>query len=156
MGSPVLRRPKTAQKWADQAISWITGSAAVEVAAAEHEYMIMAMAESFHDHIKPLYRSCQAHIARGHGGREIEDWDVYSKAWHQNHGPARYRCGGVREENSVIILENYLGNEVARLPFPPHGASFAGLHDGELFALGGKRWTWSKRRKQYVEVIGGE
>lgn len=80
----------------------------------------VAMGEDYHRRVKSLYQSKYACVLYGRGGREVIDRDRYSKGWHNSYGPARCRCAGARlddEENPMcVILENWRGTEVARLP----------------------------------------
>jgi len=84
-------------------------------------------AKVYHSLVKKLYQSALGSIQYGLGGQVGEDWGVYSKKWHGRYGPARWRNAGVRIEgyarDANLILYNYRGTEVARLPFPAPGVS---------------------------------
>jgi uncharacterized protein (TIGR02996 family) len=80
----------------------------------------MTMGETYHREVRALYRSKYAEVVYGRGGSEIEDRERYSKKWHRQYGPARCCCAGARLDSETaptcVILENFRGTEVARLP----------------------------------------
>lgn len=76
-------------------------------------------ASAYHNRIHSLYQSSRASIAYGSGGQEQTDWEAYSK----NYGhSANWKDAGYRVEytdnRAIMILENHLGTEKARLPLP--------------------------------------
>lgn len=76
------------------------------------------MGYAYHDDVKPLFKSKYATIDYGRGGLEEKSFPYKGsyKSW-----AARWKNAGARLDNEdhpkFVILENYLGNEVARLPF---------------------------------------
>lgn len=89
--------------------------------------LAVAAAEAYHRHVRPLYRSARGEVVYGRGGQEGRDGAAYAKAWHRRYGPARWLNAGVRIDADAaglpagLVLENYRGREVARLPVPAEG-----------------------------------
>jgi uncharacterized protein (TIGR02996 family) len=83
----------------------------------------VAAGEHYHDHVQSLHTAKMAKVVYGRGGKDDQSWSVYSKGWHRNHGPAKWKNSGARFDNLTdpkeIILENNRGREVARIPYPP-------------------------------------
>jgi hypothetical protein len=81
----------------------------------------VAIGIAYHLYEKPLYASKRASVVYGYGGQEGEDRDAYSKAYRSKFGGAKWRNAGARLDNeerpTMVILENYLGMVVARVPF---------------------------------------
>lgn len=132
--------------------------------AEKRKSLALSLALSYHKRVSALHQSKHASTEYGIGGRECTDWDLYSKAWHRRYGPANYRNSGARivgyAQSARVVLENYRGTEVARLPLPPKDAifSFVILLDGDLFAtsrtIGGctvyTRWMYNKKNDGYT------
>ena len=74
----------------------------------------IAIGENYHKNIRPLYGSRRGAVSYGSGGIEHCEW-LYAKSYKH---PARWRDGGARIEKGILILENHLGTEKARFPFP--------------------------------------
>ena len=105
------------------------------------------LAERYHAIAKRLYTSAAAYVRYG-DPKAVEDWDRYSRAWHRNHGPSRYKVAGV-----VVRLRDGLRAEMQMattrgvlyaIPLPPpnaivparapHRALYA-LPDGDVCVL---------------------
>lgn len=84
--------------------------------------LAVLMGEQYHRTTARLYASKYGGVLYGRGGQEISDDSRYSKSWHRSYGNATCRCGGARLDSEGdprwVILENYRGTEVARLPLP--------------------------------------
>jgi len=74
----------------------------------------IAIGGTYHKNIRPLYGSRRGAVSYGAGGTEHCEW-IYAKSYRH---PARWRDGGARIERGILILENHLGTEKARFPFP--------------------------------------
>jgi hypothetical protein len=80
------------------------------------------MAEKYHVEVQALYRSRHAGICYGKGGQVIRDNESYSRGYHRRYGPVCCLAAGVRLDDEVnpscVIIENYRGKEIVRLPWP--------------------------------------
>jgi len=74
----------------------------------------IAIGENYHRNIGALYGSRRGAVSYGAGGTEHCEW-LYAKSYRH---PARWKDGGARIERGILILENHLGTEKARFPFP--------------------------------------
>ncbi len=78
------------------------------------------MGEYYHRNIKSLYQSKRAGVAYGKGGQEGEDRDAYSNGYRKKFGGATWQNAGARLDDEArptcVIVENFRGTEVARLP----------------------------------------
>jgi hypothetical protein len=74
----------------------------------------IAIGENYHHNICALYGSRRGAVSYGAGGIEHCEW-IYAKSYRH---PARWKDGGARIERGILILENHLGTEKARFPFP--------------------------------------
>lgn len=85
---------------------------------ARWKKLAMEQAVDYHRNVKPLYVSSRAWVEYGRGGNEHHEYP-YRGAYKSR--PAKWRNAGVRLDNeetpAFVILENHLGNQVARLPF---------------------------------------
>lgn len=82
----------------------------------------ISMGRQYHRTVKKLYTSSRADVVYGNGGKEGYDAEAYSKTYNRRYGGAKYKNAGARLDNeekpTCIILENFRGIEVARLPLP--------------------------------------
>lgn len=87
---------------------------------AKRRARAVALAEQYHREVARLYQSSRASVAYGRGGQEDTSREEYSKGWHNRYGPARWRNAGARLDDEArptcVIIENYRGTEVVRLP----------------------------------------
>lgn len=92
----------------------------------------IAIGENYHRNIGALYGSRRGAVSYGSGGIEHCEW-LYAKSYKH---PARWKDGGARIERGILILENHLGTEKARFPFPRGRIAPAeSLLHGDAFGL---------------------
>lgn len=84
--------------------------------------LAVEMGQRYHQREARLYQSKRARVVYGKGGQEEYDPDAYSKSYRSKFGGARWRNAGARLDSETkptcVILENFRGTEVARLPLP--------------------------------------
>jgi len=89
---------------------------------AKRRQLAVEIGREYHRTVRSLYTSQYADVIYGHGGEVETDGERYSRGWHREHGPARHRNAGARLDDETrpkyVILENFRGTEVARLPLP--------------------------------------
>jgi hypothetical protein len=100
--------------------------------AAANATRAITIGENYHRNIGALYGSRRGAVSYGSGGTEHCEW-LYAKSYRH---PARWRDGGARIERGILILENHLGTEKARFPFPRGRLAPAeSLLHGDAFGL---------------------
>jgi hypothetical protein len=88
---------------------------------------IEQIGELYHLHVKTLYQGELARVVYGSHRREEVSWNVYSKGWHRNHGPARWINAAVEiGEDGMLHIETSRGRSII---VPAHETIIA------LFAL---------------------
>ena len=120
----------------------------------------LALAKSFHVHVKSLYTSKRGGVAYGAGGQRETDWNAYSKRYGF---PARWRNAGVYVSYPgsapVAVIQTARGAPVAQIPLPSAAGwrkrkwTGAQLLDGDLYSVrrqvGGAivhtRYGWTKK-----------
>ena len=81
---------------------------------AQRQETACQIGRNYHLNVRSLYSSSRGTVSYGAGGLQHVEW-LYSKSYKR---PARWRDGGARIEGRTLILENHLGNELARFRMP--------------------------------------
>ncbi len=86
----------------------------------------VAIGKRYHETHAPLYQSKRGEVVYGRGGQVGYDGDAYSKAYNWRYGGASWKNAGARLDTedgtpTCVIVENWRGTEIARVPLAPHG-----------------------------------
>lgn len=79
---------------------------------AKKRYAI-AVGQQYHQE-HPLYRSQYAEVVYGRGGERNESWALTPNKY-RKYGPTTWRNAGALWEGRYVVLEDYLGREVAKI-----------------------------------------
>lgn len=154
------KQPQT-QTWTPRTARWSQEQrAAIRARASGDAERALQIAEVFDGRVKHLYQSKRGRIRYGRGGHEHTEL-LYAKSYHFY---ARWKDAGVRVDYGkppVVVLENHLGNEVARIPLSLHAIITQEpepgvLVPGDLYAVRRHPGVWERFgiKKKTVASIG--